>query len=126
MQLGEPSPFTCPECHGNLTRLKDAGIIRFRCHTGHAYSLQSLIDEVSTGVENDLWSAIRSLEESALLLEHFARHLEEAGQEDGRTVMLRQKRDNAEKRVALLRDIAMRQEQINPEAPRVEKSQDHD
>lgn len=33
-----PSPFSCPECNGVLSALKDADMIRYRCHTGHAYS----------------------------------------------------------------------------------------
>ena len=38
--IGEPSTFTCPECHGVLLQLKEAGRVRFRCHTGHAYSMR--------------------------------------------------------------------------------------
>jgi len=34
--IGDPSTFTCPECHGVLLQLKEAGRVRFRCHTGHA------------------------------------------------------------------------------------------
>jgi two-component system chemotaxis response regulator CheB len=45
MQLGELSPYTCPECHGVLLQLHDGGIIRFRCHAGHAFrrTLYSMI-----------------------------------------------------------------------------------
>jgi two-component system, chemotaxis family, protein-glutamate methylesterase/glutaminase len=42
-QLGEPSLFTCPECHGTLLKLRDEHPLRFRCHTGHAFTADSLL-----------------------------------------------------------------------------------
>jgi len=36
LQLGEPSNYACPECHGVLLQRKEGSIWRFRCHTGHA------------------------------------------------------------------------------------------
>jgi two-component system, chemotaxis family, protein-glutamate methylesterase/glutaminase len=74
--LFEPSNYTCPECHGVLLQLKEGGILRFRCHTGHAYSAATLLEEGGEGVEGSLWGAIRSLEERVLLLRQFAEHLE--------------------------------------------------
>ena len=46
-RLGTPSVFTCPECHGTLLQLKENGRTRYRCHTGHAYSADSLLSEVT-------------------------------------------------------------------------------
>ena len=63
LQLGDPSVFTCPECHGALLQLKHSPMLRFRCHTGHAFSLQSLLAELNTEIENNLWNAIRTIEE---------------------------------------------------------------
>jgi two-component system chemotaxis response regulator CheB len=76
-QFGDPSPFACPECHGVLLKLDEDGRLRFRCHTGHAYSIESLVAAASEGIEHSLWTAIRTLEEGALLMERTARHLEE-------------------------------------------------
>ena len=73
-QVGEPSPFSCPECHGVLLRLKEAQPLRFRCHTGHAYSIESLIAAVNEGIDVSLWTTVRALEEGALLLQHAASH----------------------------------------------------
>ena len=66
--ISEPSNYACPDCHGVLLKLKEAGRIRFRCHTGHAYSAESLVAAISDGIEESLWVAIRTLEEGALLL----------------------------------------------------------
>jgi two-component system, chemotaxis family, protein-glutamate methylesterase/glutaminase len=74
--LFEPSNYTCPECHGVLLQLKEGAILRFRCHTGHAYSATTLLEDGETGVEGSLWGAIRSLEERVLMLRQFAEHLE--------------------------------------------------
>jgi two-component system, chemotaxis family, protein-glutamate methylesterase/glutaminase len=67
-RIGEPSRFACPECHGVLLRFKDGKRVRFRCHTGHAYSADSLVAAVNEGVEDALWNAVRALEEAGLLL----------------------------------------------------------
>jgi two-component system chemotaxis response regulator CheB len=73
-EMGEPSKFACPECHGVLLKIKEGGPIRFRCHTGHAYSSESLLADISEGVERALWNAIRSLQEGALFLKELGEH----------------------------------------------------
>lgn len=78
-RLGVPSNYACPECHGVLLQMKEAQRLRFRCHTGHAYSAESLVAAVQEGIDGAVWNAIRALEEGALLMRHLAMHLEEAG-----------------------------------------------
>ena len=77
LQLGELSPFTCPECHGVLAMLREGKIIRFRCHTGHAFSSDTLLASNSEELEARLWDAVRAADESMILLnrlgEEFAR-----------------------------------------------------
>ena len=75
--IGEPSAYACPECHGVLLRVKAAGPIRFRCHTGHGYTADSLVAAMQEGVEASLWGSIRALEETALLIQHLAGHVRE-------------------------------------------------
>lgn len=77
---GSPSTFTCPECHGVLIRLREGNTLRFRCHTGHAYTAVGLLSELRSSVEASLWNAARTLDEDVMLLEHLAKHHEEAGQ----------------------------------------------
>jgi two-component system, chemotaxis family, protein-glutamate methylesterase/glutaminase len=74
-RIGEPSSFACPECHGVLLQVREGTRTRFRCHTGHAYSVASLLASISEGIEESLWIAIRSLEEGQLLMGRMAEHV---------------------------------------------------
>jgi two-component system, chemotaxis family, protein-glutamate methylesterase/glutaminase len=67
-KLGAPSIFTCPECHGTLLKMRNGKPPRFRCHTGHAYTMAALEASMSENIEASLWDAIRVLEEYAMLL----------------------------------------------------------
>ncbi|MBV9183942.1 MAG: chemotaxis protein CheB [Acidobacteria bacterium] len=71
---GEPSIYACPECHGVLLQRLEEKRIRFRCHTGHAFSVDSLLAEFQMKTEESLWSAIRALEEDALFMKGLAQH----------------------------------------------------
>ena len=73
--LGRPSNYACPDCHGVLLQVNEGSRTRFRCHTGHAYSVQSLLAAVNDGIEDALWNAIRALEEGWLLMQRMAEHL---------------------------------------------------
>ena len=70
--LGQPSGFTCPECHGALWELDDEGFPRYRCRVGHGYSVETLLSNQSSGVEAALWTAYRALEERAALCRRLA------------------------------------------------------
>jgi two-component system, chemotaxis family, protein-glutamate methylesterase/glutaminase len=74
-RLGTPSSWACPDCHGVLLKIDEGGRIRFRCHTGHAYSIESLVASVDDQIEADMWTAVRALEEGALLLGRMAEHI---------------------------------------------------
>jgi two-component system chemotaxis response regulator CheB len=65
--LGNPAELVCPLCHGVLTEVTVGDFRHFRCHVGHAFSLDSLLGEQGEDVERALWAAVRSLEESAAL-----------------------------------------------------------
>lgn len=69
---GEPLKLTCPDCGGVLTEQDAAGIVRFRCHVGHVFSPRSLLAMHAEGVERAMWTAARSLEDRATLLERLA------------------------------------------------------
>jgi two-component system chemotaxis response regulator CheB len=77
---GRLTPFTCPDCHGALTQLIEGKLIRYRCHTGHAYTVSSLLSEVTQSVESMLYQSMRGLEETKMLLHNLGLHFVENGQ----------------------------------------------
>ncbi len=79
LNLGELSPNACPECHGSLVEIREGSIARYRCHTGHSYSLRTLLAETELAIERSLWSAVRAIEERSFLL----RTMEGRAREEG-------------------------------------------
>jgi two-component system chemotaxis response regulator CheB len=107
MDLGPTTPYTCPECHGVLMQLKEGGVPRFRCHTGHAYSINNLLAEVTEYVEDALWNALRAIEESALLLKQLAEHHEKVMSEPDTAKLLLKKIDDTQVQGNLVRRATM-------------------
>lgn len=70
--IGKQSSLVCPECTGTLWELQDNQPLRYRCHTGHAYSLQSLAYHQRMSTEAALWSAVRALQDRELVLRKMA------------------------------------------------------
>jgi two-component system chemotaxis response regulator CheB len=109
MKLGEFSPYTCPECHGVLMQLKEGSLLRFRCHTGHAYSLNTLLAEVTQSIEESLWDGIRTIEASEMLMTHTAKHLRDMNEHEAADLLL-QKAEDAKRRAQLVRQALMSNE----------------
>jgi two-component system chemotaxis response regulator CheB len=82
MRLGQLAPYACPECHGVLLQVRGEGPLRFRCHTGHAYTAEALLSALGEAIEASVWSAVRAIEERIMLLEHLAGHVADAGRPD--------------------------------------------
>jgi two-component system chemotaxis response regulator CheB len=80
---GTPAELTCPVCQGVLTEAKPGVFEHFRCHVGHAFSLDALVREQGEEMERALWAAVRALEEGAALSGRLAAH--EPGGELGRS-----------------------------------------
>jgi two-component system chemotaxis response regulator CheB len=71
-QLGRPVPLTCPDCGGSLWELKHGKMLRYRCHTGHAFTADSLLKQSQDSLEETLWVALRMMEERKNLLTNMA------------------------------------------------------
>ncbi len=72
-QLGDQVPFNCPGCGGVLWHVEKDSSMRFRCHTGHAYTAASLLGEQTKKVEETMWTALRMFEERKNLLTEMAK-----------------------------------------------------
>jgi two-component system chemotaxis response regulator CheB len=64
---GQPAGVACPVCQGVLSEAQPGLFEHFRCHVGHAFSMESLVREQGESMERALWAAVRALEESAAL-----------------------------------------------------------
>jgi len=74
-KLGADVEVVCPNCHGRLTVSDVEGYHTFRCHVGHAFSLQGLTAAQAEEVEVALWGAVRALEEASALSRRVARSM---------------------------------------------------
>ncbi|HDR9318917.1 chemotaxis protein CheB [Burkholderia vietnamiensis] len=77
--IGERSALTCPSCNGVLWRMRDDRPLRYRCHTGHAFSALSLEDAEAQKTEDAIWAAIRAVHERMI----FARERQEWARRTG-------------------------------------------
>lgn len=66
--LGEQVPFNCPGCGGVLWKMDHGDSVRYRCHTGHAYTASVLLSEQNRKIEETMWTALRMFEEKRNLL----------------------------------------------------------
>jgi two-component system chemotaxis response regulator CheB len=78
---GQPSAFSCPDCGGVLWEIDDGDFVRFRCRVGHAYSPETMIAAQGDVLEEALWTAMKTLEESARLAKRLAAGERERGHE---------------------------------------------
>jgi two-component system chemotaxis response regulator CheB len=73
-EFGQRAEIVCPICSGVLTEAQPGLFQHFRCHVGHAFTLESLVREQSEEMERVLWAAVRALEESAALARRVSLH----------------------------------------------------
>jgi two-component system chemotaxis response regulator CheB len=112
MGFGVLSPFTCPECNGVLTMLREGRIIRFRCHTGHALSSATLLNETTQKIEDKLWDGVRAIDEMVMLLNKLGEQFAKSGNTRAAEQCFDKARD-AHERAQPLREIAMQTEELS-------------
>ncbi len=80
-RLGELSPYNCPHCNGVLWQIDDGPMTRFRCHTGHAYTMDSLSESQDRALDESLFNALRAHRGRAALIRQMA---DKSSGEEGR------------------------------------------
>ena len=68
MAVGSQVPYNCPNCGGVLWEMDTRDATRYRCHTGHSYTVPSLLASQSEKIEEMLWISLRMFEERKHLL----------------------------------------------------------
>ncbi len=109
-RLGSPSRFTCPECHGTLWEIDDGGVLRYRCHLGHAFTGDAMLAAQTGQIEQTLWSLMRAHRERAALL----RRLAAREQAPERAAELRRRAGETERDIALFHRMIREREIMAP------------
>src|SRR5688572_2643975 len=117
MRFGELSPFTCPECRGVLTLLREGSVVRFRCHTGHAVSANTLLYQTSEIVEEKLWDGVRALDETVMLLNTLGEQLARTGDTRAAEQCFDKARE-AHERAQAIREVAKQNEELSTDGLR--------
>jgi two-component system chemotaxis response regulator CheB len=79
-QVGSRTAVSCPECGGSIWRMKDGAVERYRCHLGHAFTIESMLGRNKESLEETLWVALRMLEERRYVLVTLAEEIAAANQ----------------------------------------------
>jgi two-component system chemotaxis response regulator CheB len=115
---GKPSAFSCPDCSGVLWEIQDGNFVRFRCRVGHAFAPESMLEAQSHVLEEALWSAMKTLEESARL----SRRLADQERSRGNDWLVRrfeEREHDARQRAELIRQVIATDQNatVNQSAP---------
>ena len=109
---GKLTSFTCPDCHGALTQLIEGQLIRYRCHTGHAYTVSALLSEVTESVESLLYQAMRGLEETKMLLQTLGAQFTDREQPKAAALFLR-KADETGRQARVVHQSILKQQALS-------------
>lgn len=78
-RIGTRVGLTCPECGGTIWQMRRPGPLRYRCHTGHAFTARVLESRQVDEVDEALWAAVRSLHEQEQLLRNMGQAMRKHG-----------------------------------------------
>lgn len=59
-----PSALTCPSCGGAVWEIQEQSLNLFKCHTGHSYTAELMLEEQSEAVDSAAWTLLRAIGES--------------------------------------------------------------
>lgn len=103
---GTMSGITCPGCGGLLWENEEGGMLRYQCHVGHRYSVESMRAAKDSEVETALWAALRALQERAAL---YWRLAEKASRANAHALAdrYREHAEEAESRAGVIRRVVV-------------------
>ena len=96
------------------TLMREGGIIRFRCHTGHGLSSGTLLNSITGNAEDRLYDAVRALDETVLLLNKMGEEFARIGNTRAAEECFDKAR-GAYERTQPIREAAKHNEQLNAE-----------
>ncbi|AHM58341.1 chemotaxis protein CheB [Flammeovirgaceae bacterium 311] len=112
MNIGDMAAYTCPSCHGALIMIKEGRRVRYRCHTGHAFTASALLAGITETVEETLWQAMRGLEETSMLLQHIGEHIMDSGDHEDASIFMKKANETAD-RARVIHDSVFKHERMS-------------
>jgi len=100
-QIGTRVGLTCPECGGAIWEIAGVQPLRYRCHTGHAFTARVLELLQRGEAEEALWAAVRALHEQELLF----REMQRKASQEGTAGDYLRRADQTRQHAQLLRDL---------------------
>jgi two-component system, chemotaxis family, protein-glutamate methylesterase/glutaminase len=111
---GQPSAYSCPDCGGVLWEIEEGSFTRYRCRVGHAYAPETMLSAQDERLEEALWTALKTLEESARLSHRLA--ASEGGRgHDWIMKRFRQREQEARDQAEVIRRFLAREEAEAPD-----------
>lgn|SRR5215212_2466214 len=121
LELGSLTPFTCPACRGTLIRITEGKLFRFRCHTGHGFTEDALMEDLMERIGELIWQTTRGFQEASMLLEHIGEHMQNAGEAARSEIFLAKARD-LNQRASRFQKIALGHESLSIENLELQRS----
>jgi two-component system chemotaxis response regulator CheB len=107
---GIPSYLTCPSCGGALWETNVDRFKEFKCHVGHSFTPETLLQQQADAIDTAFWRNLRRLEENIALRKKLASWAREenkgseADRQEAQAELARRQADSI--RQALLTDVA--------------------
>jgi two-component system chemotaxis response regulator CheB len=77
-EIADPSPISCPDCHGVLSEIRGERPLRYRCQIGHAMTADVLASR-NEEVDEAMRIALRVMEERVTLVTRMAKDARDTG-----------------------------------------------
>jgi two-component system, chemotaxis family, protein-glutamate methylesterase/glutaminase len=101
--ITKPSSYTCPTCHGAMGELEDDGLLRYRCHVGHSFTSDSLLDGQGEKIEETVYTAIAVMEEKSAILRRMSKQF--GSNNPGGKTQTEKRADDLDKSTQVIRDL---------------------
>jgi two-component system chemotaxis response regulator CheB len=100
--LDQPVAITCPDCGGAMRQNQLGSLKQFRCHIGHVYTAEVMLNGQFKAMEQSIEAAMRSLNERMELCRQMA---EQAGPDHASAAQWRAAMDETREQTAPLREL---------------------
>gem|GEM_PF-2097273 len=110
---GSPSGLTCPDCGGALWETCQDHLLQYRCHVGHAFLAEVLLESQAEEIERSLWTLLRILKERMALAHHLANAERQQDSSVGAIRHFEAQAEQARRRAEMIRQVLLLGE-VNP------------